>query len=78
MTEARDYIASGAAVGEHLANQLMLPMALAGSGRFTVSRVSQHAMTNAGAIGRFLPVDIRFERGERRSTCVIGSACKTQ
>ena len=69
--EARRYIASGAAVGEHLADQLLLPMALAGGGRFTLDRVSQHAFTNAGVIGRFLPVEIRFEAGERHSTCTI-------
>lgn len=71
VAEARSYIESGAAVGEHLADQLMLPLALAGSGRFTVSTVSEHALTNAGVIERFLPVSIRFEPGERRSTCVV-------
>ncbi|KQW99813.1 RNA 3'-phosphate cyclase [Massilia sp. Root418] len=71
--EARRYLASGAAVGEHLADQLLLPMALAGGGRFTLDRVSQHALTNADVIGRFLPVDIRFEAGERHSTCTISA-----
>lgn len=71
LKEARDYIRSGAAVGEHLADQLMLPMALAGGGRFTVSTVSQHALTNAEVIGRFLPVEIVFGREEWRSTCVV-------
>jgi len=73
--EAREYLASGAAVGEHLADQLMLPMALAGGGRFTVSSVSQHALTNAEVIRRFLPVAISFEQGERHSTCVVRSTC---
>ena len=68
LQEARHYIASGAAVGEHLADQLMLPMALAGAGRYTVSSVSQHALTNAQVISRFLPVEFSFERGEHRST----------
>lgn len=72
--EAVRYIASGAAVGEHLADQLMLPMALAGGGKFTLDRVSQHALTNADVIRRFLPVDIGFEAGERHSTCTV-SAC---
>ena len=73
--EAREYLASGAAVGEHLADQLMLPMALAGGGRFTVSSVSQHSLTNAEVIGRFLPVEISFERGGQHSTCVVRSTC---
>lgn len=73
--EARDYIASGAAVGEHLAHQLMLPLALAGGGSFTVSTVSRHALTNAEVIARFLPVEIGFEHEERRSTCVVRGTC---
>lgn len=73
--EARAYIGSGAAVGEHLADQLMLPMALAGGGSFTVSNVSQHAQTNAEVIARFLPVEIGFERGEGYSTCRVSATC---
>lgn len=71
LAEAQRYIASGAAVGEHLADQLMLPMALAGSGRFTLSTVSRHALTNASVIERFLPVSVGFEHGGQYSTCVI-------
>jgi RNA 3'-terminal phosphate cyclase (ATP) len=71
--EARSYIASGAAIGEHLADQVMLPMALAGSGRVTTHRVSQHAKTNAAVIEKFLPVNIVFEQGETMSTCMISS-----
>jgi RNA 3'-terminal phosphate cyclase (ATP) len=69
---ARQYIASGAAVSEHLADQLMLPMALAGGGSFTVDRVTQHALTNGEIIGRFLPIQARFVRGQQHSTCEIG------
>jgi RNA 3'-terminal phosphate cyclase (ATP) len=71
MHEARRYIASQAAVGEHLADQLMLPMALAGGGCFTTDVISQHASTNAEVIGRFLPVVIALEEGELRSTCTV-------
>lgn len=69
LQQARDYVASGAAVGEHLADQLMLPMALAGEGCFTASRLSQHALTNADVITRFLPGRIVFEQGEQLSIC---------
>lgn len=61
LDEVRRYIASGAAVGEHLADQLMLPMALAGGGAFTADTISQHSLTNAEVIARFLPVAIAFE-----------------
>lgn len=74
LQEVRDYIASGAAVGEHLADQLMLPMALAGGGRFTTTRLSQHALTNAEVISRFLPVSFDLQEGERLSTCAILTA----
>lgn len=67
----RDYVRSGAAVGEHLADQIMLPMALAGGGRFTLSHVSKHSQTNAAVIARFLPVGISFESNGGYSTCVI-------
>ena len=69
----REYLASGAAVGEYLADQIMLPMALAGSGSFTVGHVSQHAHTNAEVIARFLPVSIRFEAHGQVQRCIIQS-----
>ena len=71
LAEAQAYIASGAAVGEHLADQLMLPLALAGGGRFTLSTVSGHAATNASVIERFLPVSVRFEQEGQHGTCVV-------
>ena len=74
IAEARRYLAADAAVCEHLADQLMLPMALAGGGSFTTVRLSQHARTNAEVIARFLPIEVRFEDGGRRCTCVLGSA----
>ncbi len=74
VAQARRYLASGAAVSEHLADQLLLPMALAGGGSFTMDVVSQHTLTNAEVIARFLPVNIAFERGERFSTCIVTPA----
>lgn len=60
--EALDYIASNAAVGPHLADQLLLPLALAGSGRFTMPAPTQHFTTNAAVIEKFLPVRIEVEK----------------
>ena len=71
--QVRHYLASGAALGEHLADQVMLPMALAGSGRFSTDLVSKHATTNAAVIGQFLPVGISFEESREISTCVIAA-----
>jgi RNA 3'-terminal phosphate cyclase (ATP) len=72
IAQVREYVASGAAVGEHLADQIMLPIALAGGGRFTTNCVSQHAITNAEVIERFLPVTISFEEVDQVSVCNIG------
>ena len=55
---ARDvqrYLASDAPVCEHLADQLMLPMALLAGGRYRTTRLTSHARTNAQVIERFLP-----------------------
>lgn len=71
--EARAYIASRAAVGEHLADQIMLPMALAGEGSFTTNRVSMHAVTNAAVIALFLPVQVVFEEKSGVATCTVVS-----
>lgn len=72
--EVRCYLKSEAAVGEHLADQLLLPMALAGGGAFTATSISQHALTNADIIARFLPVTIRFEQHAHAALCTVGPA----
>jgi RNA 3'-terminal phosphate cyclase (ATP) len=54
--EARAYLVSSAAAGEHLADQLLLPFALAGAGAFTATRLNRHARTNMEVISSFLPV----------------------
>ena len=61
--EACQYLASNAAAGEHLTDQLLLPMALAGAGSFTALKLNLHARTNMEVIARFLPV--RFETDEQ-------------
>lgn len=58
---ARGYLASGTAVGEHLADQLALPLALAGGGRYTTCAHSGHLATNLAVIERFLPVRARVD-----------------
>ncbi len=52
-------------VGEHLADQLLIPMALAGGGAFRTLAPSLHTRTNAQVVERFLPVKIllREDRG---------------
>jgi RNA 3'-terminal phosphate cyclase (ATP) len=55
----RRYLRSDAPVGEHLADQLLLPLALAGSGAFRTMPLSSHATTQIELIRRFLDVPIR-------------------
>lgn len=62
--EARRYLESGAPVGEHLADQLLLPLALARGGSFTTTEPTGHTTTNLDVIRRFLPVDFKVEEVE--------------
>jgi RNA 3'-terminal phosphate cyclase (ATP) len=64
--EARLYRDSGVPVGEHLADQLLLPMALAGQGSFTTHVLSSHLKTNCEVIEKFLPVSFEFEEAGTR------------
>lgn len=49
----RGYLASGAYAGPYLADQLVLPLALAGSGQFTMVKPSQHTLTAIDIAARF-------------------------
>jgi len=52
--QVRRFEASGVAVDEHLADQLLLPMALGDGGRFTTLRPTLHTRTHAGVLADFL------------------------
>lgn len=54
--EMAAYLRAGVAVGEHLADQLLLPLAMAGAGSFLTLAPSDHTRTNMQVIERFLPV----------------------
>jgi RNA 3'-terminal phosphate cyclase (ATP) len=62
--EAAQYLASAVFAGEHLADQLLLPMAIAGSGSFTAVRQSEHSHTNIAVIRQFLPVECEVNNAE--------------
>ncbi len=59
--EVRDYLAAGVPVGPHLADQMLLPMALAGGGSFVTMALTEHARTNMDVVGKFLPVAFTVE-----------------
>jgi RNA 3'-terminal phosphate cyclase (ATP) len=54
------------AVGEHLADQLLLPMALFGGGVFTTTDITQHTRTNIDIIKRFLDAEIKLTQIGRK------------
>ena len=58
--EVKAYLESEACVGEHLADQLLLPMALAGGGEFTTTTISEHLRSNAALIEKFVAVEIAW------------------
>ncbi|PYS82448.1 MAG: RNA 3'-terminal phosphate cyclase [Acidobacteria bacterium] len=56
--EARRYLEVGAPVGEHLADQLLIPLALARGGSYITGTPTLHTTTNIEVIKKFLPVEI--------------------
>lgn len=67
---ARRYLAAQVPVGEHLADQILLPMALAGGGLFATQSPTRHTRTNIEVITRFLSLPIKIEE-TRKGACLI-------
>ncbi|HVV86231.1 MAG TPA: RNA 3'-terminal phosphate cyclase [Kofleriaceae bacterium] len=67
--EAAAYLGSGAPVGSHLADQLLVPMALGGGGTFDTVALTPHATTQLDLVRWFLgtSIDVRpvDDRGAR-------------
>ncbi|MDB6054102.1 MAG: rtcA [Verrucomicrobiales bacterium] len=74
VNKVRDYLASGVPVGEYLADQLLLPMAMAGSGCFKTARLSRHSTTNIGVIQQFLAVQIDCHPKDQNCMLTVRSA----
>jgi len=60
--EAARYLAANVPVGIHLADQLLIPMALGRGGTFRTLTPTAHTTTNAEVIRRFLDVSIALEQ----------------
>lgn len=56
--EANRYLAAEVPVGEYLADQLLLPLAIAGGGRFRTLAPSSHTTTNIATLANFLEVRV--------------------
>ncbi len=59
--DVRRYLTADVPVGEYLADQLLIPIALAGGGSFRTLPVTPHTTTNIEIISKFLPVRFRIE-----------------
>jgi RNA 3'-terminal phosphate cyclase (ATP) len=67
-----DFLEAKVPVGEHLADQLLLPLAVAGGGRFRCAELSLHATTNIDTIGAFLDVPIKTEKHAGGVDVIVG------
>jgi RNA 3'-terminal phosphate cyclase (ATP) len=68
--ELQRFLAAEVPVDEHLADQLLVPMALAGGGSFRTLHATPHTTTNAAVIERFLPVRFAIAHEEGGTTRV--------
>ena len=66
--EVRKFLAAGVPVGPHLADQLLLPIALAGSGSFLTLPPTLHTRTNCEVIRVFLGLEFQLETTECGAT----------
>lgn len=60
MHDCKRYLKSGVTVGEHLADQLLLPMILGQGGSFCTLEPSQHLLTNIAVIKQLVGVEIKL------------------
>ncbi len=70
--QVKAYLVTTAPVGEHLTDQLMLPLALAGSGEFRCIGLSGHAQTHIGLIRMFLDVKMKTIATDDGAVITVG------
>ncbi len=61
----QEYLAANIPVGRHLSDQLLIPMALSGGGKFRTLSPTKHTTTNAEIIKKFIDVDIAINEYEQ-------------
>jgi RNA 3'-terminal phosphate cyclase (ATP) len=73
--QARHYLAAQVPVGACMADQLLIPLAMAGGGRFRTVAPSRHTRTNADIVRRFMDTDVSFTELLPAQWCVeVGAA----
>jgi RNA 3'-terminal phosphate cyclase (ATP) len=53
VSEVASYLGKGRPVGPHMADQLMVPLAVLAGGRYATGRLSDHALTNLQTMAAF-------------------------
>jgi len=69
--QARRWLDADVPVGEHLADQLLLPLALAGGGQFRTLPPSSHFETNRHTIGQFLDHVVIEVQPQGAESCLV-------
>ena len=69
-SSVRRYLSADVPVWRHLADQLMLPLAMAGGGTYRTGKLTDHSVTNAAVIETFLPVKLHRIEDERHRVTV--------
>ncbi len=64
--DALNYIDSQACIGVHLADQILIPLALCGQGEFVTSRPTPHTLTNIETVQKFMDIEFKVERIEQQ------------
>lgn len=72
--QMRRYLESSAPVGVYLADQLMVPLALAGEGSFRTLPLSEHSRTNAEVIQMFLPGRVSVREDDEGATVAFSGS----
>lgn len=65
LRQAKKYLRSNAAIGRFLADQLIIPMAMAGGGEFSTLPLSRHTETNINITKTFLDIDVTIEPSKK-------------
>jgi RNA 3'-terminal phosphate cyclase (ATP) len=70
VSEVKTYMGHDAPVGPHLADQLLIPLALVGRGSYRSHGLTEHTRTNMQILGKFLPVQFEVTADARGTSRV--------
>jgi len=69
--QAQEFIGRRVAVDEHLADQILLPLALGEGGSFSTTKLSNHALTNMMVIKAFLNTEFKTAPSTDDQSCEV-------